>query len=83
MCQSKSDTTVSRATRNRSSDFLCSYVLSQILSIDTNDREEVVDRIRKYLTEIGEEARKGAIPIDKFIINKVRASPLPHRVQKI
>ncbi|RUP49347.1 DNA polymerase alpha zinc finger-domain-containing protein, partial [Jimgerdemannia flammicorona] len=43
-------------------------VLKLILS--NVDREEVVDRIHKYLQEVGQETRAGLIPIDKFVINK-------------
>lgn len=47
-----------------------SYVLNQILSSDNKDREQVVDNIHSYLRTVGEETRKGLIPIDKFIVNK-------------
>ncbi|KAF9212423.1 DNA polymerase alpha catalytic subunit [Podila verticillata] len=46
------------------------YVLNQILSSDNKDREQVVDNIHSYLRTVGEETRKGLIPIDKFIVNK-------------
>ncbi|KAF9209565.1 DNA-directed DNA polymerase alpha catalytic subunit pol1 [Haplosporangium sp. Z 27] len=45
------------------------YVLTQILS-DNQDREQVVETIHNYLRTVGEETRKGLIPIEKFIVNK-------------
>jgi DNA polymerase alpha subunit A len=44
-------------------------VLNQILS--DLDREEVLNNIHEYLTKIGEQIRDYAIPIEKYIINKV------------
>ncbi|KAF9302281.1 DNA-directed DNA polymerase alpha catalytic subunit pol1 [Mortierella antarctica] len=46
------------------------YVLNQILSSDNKDREQVVDNIHSYLRTVGEETRKGLIPIEKFVVNK-------------
>ncbi|KAG0267938.1 DNA-directed DNA polymerase alpha catalytic subunit pol1 [Linnemannia exigua] len=46
------------------------YVLTQILSSDNQDREQVVDNIHNYLRTVGEETRKGLIPMDKFVVNK-------------
>ncbi|KAF9923095.1 DNA polymerase alpha catalytic subunit [Linnemannia zychae] len=46
------------------------YVLTQILSSDNQDREQVVEHIHNYLRTVGEETRKGLIPIDKFVVNK-------------
>ncbi|KAI8601789.1 DNA polymerase family B-domain-containing protein [Dissophora ornata] len=46
------------------------YALTQILSSDNQDREQVVENIHSYLRRVGEETRKGLIPIDKFIVNK-------------
>ena len=51
--------------------FLFSYVLTQILSSDNQDREHVVENIHNYLRTVGEETRKGLIPMDKFVVNKV------------
>lgn len=48
-----------------------SYVLTQILSSDNQDREHVVENIHNYLRTVGEETRKGLIPMDKFVVNKV------------
>lgn len=48
-----------------------SYVLTQILSSDNQDREQVVENIHNYLRTVGEETRKGLIPMDKFVVNKV------------
>ncbi|KAF9984327.1 DNA-directed DNA polymerase alpha catalytic subunit pol1 [Modicella reniformis] len=45
-------------------------VLDYILSNDDQDREQVVESIHTYLRTVGEETRKGLIPIEKFIINK-------------
>lgn len=47
------------------------YILNLILSSDNQDREQVVENIHSYLRKVGEETRKGLIPIEKFIINKV------------
>ncbi|KAI9145154.1 DNA polymerase family B-domain-containing protein [Paraphysoderma sedebokerense] len=44
------------------------YVLQQILSGD--NREDVLDRIHKHLSKVGEEVRQGLIPIEKYVINK-------------
>ncbi|KAG9067392.1 DNA-directed DNA polymerase alpha catalytic subunit pol1 [Linnemannia hyalina] len=46
------------------------YVLTQILSSDNQDREHVVENIHNYLRTVGEETRKGLIPMDKFVVNK-------------
>ncbi|KAF9100336.1 DNA-directed DNA polymerase alpha catalytic subunit pol1 [Mortierella sp. GBA35] len=46
------------------------YVLTQILSSDNQDREQVVENIHNYLRTVGEETRKGLIPMDKFVVNK-------------
>ncbi|KAF9175853.1 DNA polymerase alpha catalytic subunit [Mortierella sp. AD011] len=46
------------------------YVLTQILSSDNQDREQVVETIHSYLRTVGEETRNGLIPIEKFIVNK-------------
>ena len=48
------------------------YVLDQILS--DLDREEVLNNIHAYLQKVGDEARTGKVPIEKFIINKVSLS---------
>lgn len=45
------------------------YVLEQILSGD--GREEVVDRILKFLSVVGEQVKQGTIPLSKYVINKV------------
>ena len=45
-------------------------VLSFILS--EKDREEVVDEIHSYLETVGKEIREGSIPLEKFVINKVK-----------
>ncbi|KAF9422052.1 DNA-directed DNA polymerase alpha catalytic subunit pol1 [Podila epigama] len=47
-----------------------SYVLTQILSNDNKDREQVVENIHSYLRTVGEETRKGLIPLEKFVVNK-------------
>ncbi|KAG0347016.1 DNA-directed DNA polymerase alpha catalytic subunit pol1 [Podila humilis] len=47
-----------------------SYVLTQILSSDNKDREQVVDNIHNYLRTVGDETRKGLIPVEKFVVNK-------------
>ncbi|CAG8622841.1 65_t:CDS:10, partial [Paraglomus brasilianum] len=44
------------------------YVLEQLLSPD--DREDVLNRIHKFLTTLADETRLGRIPTDKFVINK-------------
>lgn len=49
------------------------YVLSQILSGEAT--EIVVEQIHEYLTTLSANVRGGRIPIDQFIINKVRPSP--------
>ncbi|GJJ73079.1 DNA polymerase alpha subunit A [Entomortierella parvispora] len=46
------------------------YVLTQILSSDNKDREQVVENIHNYLRQVGEETRKGLIPMEKFVVNK-------------
>ncbi|KXS22075.1 hypothetical protein M427DRAFT_163586 [Gonapodya prolifera JEL478] len=46
------------------------FVLEKILSSDEGGREEIVDKIHKYLEQVGKETRAGLIPIDKFVINK-------------
>ncbi|KAF9187397.1 DNA-directed DNA polymerase alpha catalytic subunit pol1 [Haplosporangium sp. Z 767] len=46
------------------------YVLNQILSGNNQDREQVVENIHNYLRTVGEETRKGLIPIEKFVVNK-------------
>ncbi|KAF9908957.1 DNA-directed DNA polymerase alpha catalytic subunit pol1 [Linnemannia zychae] len=46
------------------------YVLTQILSSDNQDREQVVENIHNYLRTVGEETRKGLIPMEKFVVNK-------------
>ncbi|KAF9933576.1 DNA-directed DNA polymerase alpha catalytic subunit pol1 [Mortierella alpina] len=46
------------------------YVLTQILSSDNQDREQVVENIHNYLRTVGEETRKGLIPLEKFVVNK-------------
>ncbi|KAG0300532.1 DNA-directed DNA polymerase alpha catalytic subunit pol1 [Dissophora globulifera] len=46
------------------------YVLDQILSSDNQDREQVVENIHSYLRRVGDETRKGLIPIQKFVVNK-------------
>ncbi|KAF9116488.1 DNA polymerase alpha catalytic subunit [Mortierella sp. AM989] len=46
------------------------YVLTQILSSDNQDREQVVETIHNYLRTVGDETRKGLIPMEKFIVNK-------------
>ncbi|KAJ3293855.1 DNA-directed DNA polymerase alpha catalytic subunit pol1, partial [Borealophlyctis nickersoniae] len=39
--------------------------------IFSNDgREEMLEKIHKYLTTVGEEVRQNLIPIDKYVINK-------------
>ncbi|EDV28392.1 uncharacterized protein TRIADDRAFT_49541 [Trichoplax adhaerens] len=44
------------------------YALSQILSSDS--RENIVDKIHSYLTEVGDDVRSGRIDIDKYVILK-------------
>ncbi|KAG0199110.1 DNA-directed DNA polymerase alpha catalytic subunit pol1 [Mortierella sp. GBA30] len=46
------------------------YVLTQILSSDNQDREQVVENIHNYLRTVAEETRKGLIPLEKFVVNK-------------
>ncbi|KAJ3337924.1 DNA-directed DNA polymerase alpha catalytic subunit pol1 [Gonapodya sp. JEL0774] len=56
------------ASEDRSNSFR--YVLEKILSSDEGGREEIVEKIHKYLETVGKETRAGLIPIEKFIINK-------------
>ncbi|KAG0269216.1 DNA polymerase alpha catalytic subunit [Actinomortierella ambigua] len=46
------------------------YVLTQILSSDNQDREQVVSNIHAYLRQVADEVRRGLIPIEKYIVNK-------------
>ncbi|KAG0046869.1 DNA-directed DNA polymerase alpha catalytic subunit pol1 [Gryganskiella cystojenkinii] len=46
------------------------YVLDQILANDNKDREQVLENIHNYLRIVGEETRKGLIPMEKFVVNK-------------
>jgi DNA polymerase alpha subunit A len=55
-------------------DLMRRYVLDQILS--DADREEVLDNIHDYLRRIGEEIREDKIPVESFVINKVRSGVL-------
>ncbi|KAG0237721.1 DNA-directed DNA polymerase alpha catalytic subunit pol1 [Actinomortierella wolfii] len=46
------------------------YVLTQILSSDNQDREQVVQNIHAYLRQVADEVRRGLIPIEKYVVNK-------------
>ncbi|KAI7829018.1 DNA polymerase family B-domain-containing protein [Gamsiella multidivaricata] len=46
------------------------YVLTEILSSNDQDQEQVIENIHSYLRKVGEETRKGLIPMDMFIVNK-------------
>lgn len=47
-----------------------SFVVSTILSGE--NREAVVDCIHNKLSEIGEEVRGGKVPLEQYLITKVR-----------
>ena len=51
-------------------DFIFRRVLSFILS--DKEREEVVNEIHTYLEQVGKEIREHEVPLEKFVINKVR-----------
>ena len=44
------------------------FVLDQILS--DADSEDVINKIHEYLTKVGQDARAGLVPIEKYVINK-------------
>ncbi|KAJ3091647.1 DNA-directed DNA polymerase alpha catalytic subunit pol1 [Quaeritorhiza haematococci] len=45
------------------------YVLEQLFSPDAT-REEAVEKIHQYLTNLGQNVRNGMMPVDKFVIFK-------------
>ncbi|KAL7750259.1 DNA-directed DNA polymerase alpha catalytic subunit pol1 [Sorochytrium milnesiophthora] len=49
------------------------FVLQQMLSGD--NREDVIERIHKYLTTLGQDVRQGKMTLDKFIIHKGLTKP--------
>ena len=51
---------------------ICRFVLDQILCGEAT--ESVVENIHEYLSTIGKDVRDGKIPLDEFIIYKVRSA---------
>ncbi|KAJ3189315.1 DNA-directed DNA polymerase alpha catalytic subunit pol1 [Gaertneriomyces sp. JEL0708] len=47
---------------------VATFILNQIFSPEPKDT--VIDNIQKYLQTVGEEVRKGLIPVEKYVITK-------------